>query len=465
MPNANDYFVQWLDLTLPGGNNGSNVLDFSFNLGTEGGQFSVLSDASLGGLGAAVEIFGLGGTITRSGKKSSNNAYGFLTKGIFGSDKLNKEFNIINYGNQHYIQYVGTQILYPLNVQPDQQMTVSDMVRNILIASGAHGGFYVVDAPYTDVLSQSGQTGLEALASLAAQVGGQLRWSGGDNYNIVYPNHTAGTFTIPDSRLLTAEGTEFEQILDLGLGVTGTGVLQIPKANIYPSENEVLPDTPIEIIEKKYSITKKLTENDPPELFDLPVDTFSIKLQILVTPENFSEVISGVHLGVTTDPNTWADLGGLSITNPYVEMGTFWNSHNPKGKVDHTLFPDIPAVNNGHFTLSIGITRASSLADAFLAQQEDATNKQKDLINRMLANLRFIKTYEGTINCFFFGSIPLPGMWASATNICGETVSGIIESVSFNHPGILTIQVAQYLRVNFLDAKDNFVSNPLNLVI
>ena len=46
-------------------------------------------------------------------------------------------------------------------------------------------------------------------------------------------------------------------------------------------------------------------------------------------------------------------------------------------------------------------------------------------------------------------------MWASAT-YCGETVQGIVESVSLTGNGILTVQVAQYYRINLLDAKLNW---------
>lgn len=459
-------FVQWLDISLPGGNNSSSIFDFSFSLGFDGGSFSLLTQTSVGNKGDEITIFGLQATITRVGKKSSNGANGIITKGIFGSARMNKEFNIINNGNQYYIQYVGSQVLYPFNVQPNQQMSVWDMCRNIAIASSSHLGFHVVDSPYTDVLGQSGQTGLEALGSLASQVGAQLRWSGNNLYTIVYPNFSSGTFTVPSPYLLTAEGTEYETILDLGLGVTGTGILQIPKANPFNTDTTPVPgDTAVTIIDQQHTIRTAIPAGAPPQKFPLPADTSSAKIQIIVNDTTGTGSATGPGAGwITQNDSIWFDLGSPGLSNPYVKLSDSNISYKPYALINSGMFPDIDAVNNGEFAMNIGIERAS-LGGNYQDEVDAEANRLKDLINRMLANLRFIKTYEGTINCFFYGVIPLPGMWASATNICGETVEGIIESVSFSAPGILTIQVAQYLRINFLDSKLDYTSNPLNSVI
>lgn len=460
-------FVQWLDIDLPGSNNSSNLQDFSFRLGFDGGYFSVLSTNPLGNKGDEITIFGLKGTIVRTGEKFSNSAYGYITKGIFGTPNLNKEFNIINYGNQYYIGFVGSQILYPYVTQPNQQMTVWDMCRNIARSSNTHMGFYVVDSPYNDTLGQSGQTGLEALSSLANQVGAQLRWSGNDFYSIVYPDFHQGTFIVPSSRLLTAEGIEYETILDLGLGVTGTGVLQIPKTTAFDTDTNQVPNgsSVPTIVDQLHTIRTAVADGAPPIKLPLPAETQSAKIQIVVNDTNGTGSATGPGAGwITQNDSIWFDLGSPSISNPYVKLSDSNISYKPYVQIDSSMFPDIDAINNGEFSMNIGIERRS-LGDNYDQDVENEQSRLKDLINRMLANLRFIKTYEGTINCFFYGVIPLPGMWASATDLCGNKVEGIIESVNFSAPGILTIQVAQYLRVNFLDSKSNYVSNPLNQVI
>lgn len=463
---ADTYFVQWLDLALPNGQNSCTVQDFSFNLGFEGGNFSVLASDSLGTKGSQVDIFGLQGTITRDGEKLGTSAYGYITKGIFGSPKLNKEFNIINYGNQNMIQFIGNQTLYPLGISKDQRPTVWDMARQIAVASGVSLGYYVVDSPYTDTITQAGLTGLESLGSLAAQVGAQLRWSGNNSYSIVYPNHYQGRWEVPDESLITADGPEYENILDLGLGVTGTGVLSIPKANVFNTETDTTPTgggSSLKPIRRLYTIRSKIEANDPPLIFELPQNVDEVKYQTIVASGQETSAINGV----VTDFDIWQDIGNSPLQGSY--HTTMYNNgaYVPVAIITNSIHPDITPINNGNFVTYIGITERD-LTPQFEKAQEDERDRLRDLINRMNSNIRYIKTYEGTISCYFFGSIPLPGMWASAT-VCSngvpKTIEGIVESVSFNHPGILTIGVAQYLRVNFLDSTLGFTANPSNFII
>lgn len=103
--------------------------------------------------------------------------------------------------------------------------------------------------------------------------------------------------------------------------------------------------------------------------------------------------------------------------------------------------------------MSFGIVRRS-LNGQFEDAQQDANLLLREIQARIAANVRYIKTYTGTFSCYFYGTIPLPGMWGSAT-YCGETIEGIIESVSLSN-NILTVQVAQYFKINFLDRKLNW---------
>ena len=468
-----------------------NIQDFSFNLGFNGGDFSILAGSPLGSRGSEINIYGLSGTITREGEKISTSAFGYLTKGIFGTPLLNREFSIITSGNANYFRFLNSALsgdLYTTQIDwqtgleiKNSRPTVSELAINIARSCGIHLGWYVVDAPYTDPVSQLGQTGLEALGSLASQVGGQLRWYGGNQYVVSYPDHFLGRWDVPTSNVITSEGVEFENILDLGLGLSGTGVTKLVKPNTFGTDTANTPTNeaggePPTVIDRVYSSRQPLTDDDPPEFRDLPADTVDIKFQVLLKANTTTTSGTGGTFNssgtfnasstITTDENTWQSLGGISITNPFVsfEFG------KPILKITKDIFPDVDEVNNGNFVFSVGIERRNLTPD-YEKEQDDWLDKQRDLFGRFVSNIRFLRNYEATINCYFFGSIPLPGMWASAT-VCGpggsRTVEGIVESVSFNAPGILTIGVAQYLRVNLLDSTLNGYTNPtvpLNRVI
>ena len=90
----------------------------------------------------------------------------------------------------------------------------------------------------------------------------------------------------------------------------------------------------------------------------------------------------------------------------------------------------------------------------FEEEQKDAEANLRDIIGRIQANIRFLKTFTATVKFIFFGSIPLPGMRLSITR-CGENVQGIIESVSLSD-GIVSVEIAEYLRINLLDQKLNW---------
>lgn len=458
---ANTYFVQWVDFSIPGGNTACTVQDFSFNLGFDGGNFSILSQNDIGSLADSVTLFGLSGTIVRDGFKSATNSYGYTSKGIFGSANLNKEFSIITSGNANYIAYTGSQTLYPYNINYDQRPTVWDVARYIAVASGIHLGFHVVDAPYTDTLSQSSLTGLEALSSLASQVGAQLRWSGSNSYQIVYPNHSQGRWELPNHYLLTSDGIEYENILDLGLGVYGTGVLNIPKVNTFTTDSSEVPgglnQNPIDTI---YINTQRVEADDPYIVVDLPLDTEKVYLKTVVAPGQQTSAFNYI----TSDFNQWFEAPNAATRASYWQTYMDNGALIPRLFIGPDLYPSIGPINNNKFRTYVGIQRRNPTSNYNNARDEER-DRQRDLINRMLSNIRYIKTYEGTINCYFFGSIPLPGMWATATDRCGRTVEGIVESVSFSAPGILSIGVAQYLRINFLDATTNYAANPSNFVI
>jgi len=455
----NTYWVNYLNTAI-GGTSLCDMTQSNLELNTTGGSFSIASQTPLGGgttysqnLGQVITAYGLTGTITDFGKTISNNANTYQTEGIFGSPNLNKAFNLITYGGNQYFAFLNNQ--YGLNYAPpiNSYTTVRGMAQAIAATCGIGLSWLVPDAPYHDIFGQSGLTGLDALNTLAGQLGANVRWNGGLNYSVAYPDFYQGSWTVPNP-LLLAGPLKYSYHQDLGYGVSGSGVLGVP-TNVYfdPSVKTLPVDqatTTTENLEIIATVTKPFTQEDPTLIVDLDNDIISVKIQILVKPGT----VTGGARYVTDNSSIWFDLGSPAISNPYVKVVKVGSSYRNQLWADYTLFPSLNVINNGNFTMNFAVIRRS-LAPNFQEAQQNSELLLREIQARIAANVRFIKTYTGTITCYFFGSLPLPGMWASAT-YCGETVQGIVESVSLTGNGILTVQVAQYYRINLLDAKLNW---------
>lgn len=438
--------------------NGANLsLDYN------GGSFEVLSTNPWIGstyqtnLGQTVDVMGLTGTIVDWGRRISSSEKFYVTSGIFGTPELNKQFNIITYGNSQYFQFLTNQSnLY--SVPPQNSFTtVGGMARAIADLCGITLSFMVPDAPYHDSLSQSGQTGIEALNTLASQVGATLRWNGSGHYSICYPDYHAGLFEVPNiDNLIDASGISYEYHLDLGLGVSGAGVMDLPVNTLFdPSTKDISNQSGISApqVVQVGKISKLLTSDDPPVVFDLPQDYDKVYIQILVAPGQPTGGANqlGLQNFVTADPGQWFEFSDNSFASAYVFQTNVGGYFIPQCKIDSRVMPLNDAVQNGNFTLTVAVTK-KSLEESYDKAFKDAQLAYRDLQARIQANVRFIQVYTGIINCTFFGALPLPGMWGRAT-YCGETVEGIIESVSFNAPDRISIRVAQYRRINILDRK------------
>jgi len=91
-------------------------------------------------------------------------------------------------------------------------------------------------------------------------------------------------------------------------------------------------------VDRVYSCTQVLTEQDPVQFVDLPRDTSAILVQIIV-PKDDNE--GGKY--VTSDPNSWYKLS--APTSPLI--------------IDSSIFPSNSNVMRGNFALNIGIVRNS----------------------------------------------------------------------------------------------------------
>lgn len=440
-----------------GGTTFCNLTGSNLSLDFSGGTFNIASQAPLGtgttytdNLGKQITVYGLSGTITDYGKSISSSSNTYNTQGIFGTPNLNKAFTLLTYGAGQYFSFLTTNTNLQAAPPINSYTTLKGMAQAIGALCGVTISWLIPDGPYHDIFSQNGITGLEALNTLAAQMGGQVRWDGGNTYTVAYPDYYSGIWTVPLSTLIDAQGLKYSNHQDLSYGVSGSGVLGIPTNNFFPSTIKNIPQNtatqPQDNIEVIATVTKPYTSDDPITYIDLPNDIVSVKIQILVNPGQ----ATGARY-VTDNASIWYDLGSPGLGNPYVPIIKVGNAFVNKVALGYTLFPNLAAINNGNFTMSFGIVR-TSLNTQFEAEAQDLDLQKREIQARIAANIKYIKTYSGTIVCKFFGTVPVPGMWASAT-FCGETVEGVIESVTITGAGIVTIEVARYFRINFLDAK------------
>lgn len=450
-------WVQYLNAAI-GSTDFCSLTGSNLNLDYSGGTFTIASKYPLGvsplytgNLGRTISAYGLNGTITDFGKTITSSENSYISSGIFGTPAMSKPFNLITYGQTQYFTFLASQNSLTLAPQINSYTTIKGMAQAIASNCGIVLSWLIPDAPYRDIFRESGLTGLEALSTLAGQMGGQVRWNGGDYYIVAYPTYTTGSWYVPNSKLLNASGMKFNNHLDLGYGVSGSGVLGLPTNLFFNQPVKTIPDTvnstPTEDIQKIATVTKAFTIDDPTLIVDLPNDIVSVKIQILITSSIGAQY-------TTNDPSVWFDLGSPGIGNPYVKIVKVGNSYVNQLHANYTLFPSLAAIDNGNFVMSFGIVRRS-MSPQFDKAQQDADLLRRELQAKILANVKFIKTYSGTISCQFFGSMPLPGMFASA-EYCDETVQGIVESVSLSGNGILTVEVAQYFRINLLDRKLDF---------
>ena len=448
---TNTYFIKWLNASI-GNVNTCSLLNFSIDLDYAGGTFTFTTSGDPGyNLGDTIGIFGFNGTVTGKGNAFSNGQVGVTTTGIFGSRNLNKQLNLLSAGNPTLFAYLTNSLLS--TQQENRLNTFEGAAQAIAQISQCNLTWKIPDVALVDFTVQEGETGLNALSSIASQFGGELLWDGTNNYIICDPTFYRGSWVVPDQKILTGTGINDTNLLDISTGAFGTGFYSVPIETFYDPTVYGLPNTipqdTFPKVQKVGTLSKALTTSDPLWIFDLPLDTEEAWLQILV-PEGQT---STGNQYVTDNPDIWISLGGPSISNPNVPLvlkGGALGAIVPQAQIGSSLFPSSNgAVNNGNFVMSVGVTR-NNQSQIFEAAVSSRNQQIKNIMTKLLASFRYVKSYQGTISSYFFGSIPLPGMWASAT-VCGSNkVEGIIQSVSFSYPGIINVEVAQFVEINFI---------------
>jgi hypothetical protein len=449
-------------------------------------------------LGKQLEVFGFNGSVVDFGATISDSAAGWITQGIFGTPKLHKALNLIFFGTQ-LGRYLSSNERFNANGRNVPIGDAQSVAQSIASVCGISLTWAIANAPLQNTFRIDGLTGIEAIASLAALSGGTIRWNGNNKYIVAYPDQAFGVWEVPHPNLITPAGITWMNHEDLETGVAGTGMVIIPKAATFDSSTRSLintkPSGSLPVIQRIPVTRQRLNSDDAPIVLDLPSNWERLFVQILVADAGFTggvNSISPLNNFITRKPEEFFELDlsgilagtGTDSSTAYIFNTFYGDTYVPQFKIDHKFFP-LEGVNtsidDGKFVMTVAVA-TRSLADLYNRSKENINN----LVNQNLSSFnayRFIKTYTGTITCQFYGTIPLPGMWGKAVipdgaivrtldlngNIIEDripldgdmVVEGIIENVQLSYPGIITVQVAQYARVDYLQLKSNISTSSI----
>lgn len=446
-----------------------DIYRYGLSLDYGGGSFNVGSSTPLGANGQQIQLFGLNAIITKGGGTQgfeySSSIKGYNASGIFGSAKLNRQINLAVGGSL----IASPIVLNPSLIQAPANtwLTAKGIASLIGTICGVSVHWTANDVSVKDFSLEPGMKGIDVLQSMAQRVGATLRWFGNNNYYVAYPNQTVGSFYVPNQALITQAGISMEPILDLDTGVSGgvnQGIYVVPQISTTSSTLAGSTGVPNQqdsganpTVTQVAKMSKLLTDDDPPMIFDLPYNYDQVYVQILIAPGQSTSGANGLGIQnfVTTNPQQVFLLSDTGFANTLIFNTLVGNAYIPQVKIDSRIMPENDAVQAGNFTLTVFCT-LKDLSGAYQAAKDDANNNGSAVQQR---NPLFVKTHEGQINCFFYGVLPLPGMYGQAT-VDDKTVSGIIESVTFTpNPATLSLNIARYARLNFTQPIINIGNN------
>lgn len=508
-------YIQWLPAGITG-SQWTDLYNFSFELGYNGGHFNIASKKPLktvgfaisgidfaqtyhwqydqgayrrvtpidalanSNLGRIVEIFGFKGTILDFGPSISDSQASWTSAGFFGSPLLHINVNLLTYSSiMGYLISTNERLsnLGQNGISDIGGIDVQSAAKSIAEKANIQLQWYVQDAPLKNTFNLDGLTGISALSTLAGSVGATLRWNGNNRYYVAYPNQSIGLWEVPHAKLLTSAGINYQQHLDLETGATGQRLILFPRPVVIDPGSRTIPtaadqSSGLPTLQQITKIKQKVTADDPQLIFDLPYNYDRVYIQVLV-PQNGNT--SGSF--TTKKPEEWFEFDNASLnvalgsTTSYIFTTYIGNTYVPQVRIDHNLFPVDgvnPSIDDGHFTMSLACS-TKSLSGLYDKGKQNSDNNNRQAQDNGL--VRYIRTYSGTITCQFFGSIPLPGMWGRAVipggaatytlkndNTYEESrvplvgdlvVEGVIENVQVSFPGTVTIQVAQYAKIDF----------------
>ena len=426
------------------GLNWTNLFTYNVSLNNGGGSWFIGANKDFSSQGSPISIFGLNGICTAYGKRYDATMKGPAGSGVFGSGNIHKQLDLL----------ISNPYFYIANASYSAGSGITPISNCASMASyiGSQAGISVIwgtrNVPLNTLTFSPTMTVLDALNALANLAGGVVRWNGGNSYYVGDPNTTTGSFIVPDQRLIAIGGCEGYSLYDLETSNSTAPALLYSNISV----GQVVTSAPqYPTINKLFSITKLLTIDDPTIPFDLPPNFNNVYVQIILNTNAQSQLVgvdgatvSGIlpdgrtnYTGgafISTDPNQWACIGSAGQSS-YVTRVLKGNTYVPQFNADYTLFPSgVPAIESGYFTMNIGVT--------YMPLESNSS------YSLAVTPVTYTKSYQGSIHCVFYGVMPLPGMYAQAS-LDDLTVSGVVESVTFSPPGYLSIEVAQYLQVNW----------------
>lgn len=467
-------YVNFTCNNLVGSLSASQLLSWNMSLNDQGGTWNSTSTVDLPTYGSEPSVFGFKGTITKKGFNYSSSSAGYSNSGIFGSRNLNRELAFLIYGNPSYSPNIVNQNLqYPKLVDIK---THSDAARLIASLASISISWNIPDYQLLNWQPQASMTALQALSSLASECGGVLRWNGGTSYLITYPDRSTGNWTVPNCCLITAMSKECS--LDLNSGFYNPGTYLLPQYALIdagtaliiaygqtggtiqgglntgiaePSQTQGttllsgnIPGNPaLEQVKAIYT-TPNVYSGAIPYPVQLDLDTQKIWVQSVFETSSDGGTYS------TYDSNSWT-LVQAGLLGPNTILSDKNGQIRYNFQLGSNFFPSTTNadVTNKKWYLRVGVTK-----NAIPAKY---VNEAASSLAKTLMKYRFIPMCTGSISCAFFGSIPVPGMTATAT-FNGQTISGIIESVSFSNPGTITVNFVNWAKFEFysqLKAVDN----------
>lgn len=415
----------------------------SFNLSIQDGYGRWVANTveHVGDFYDEISMFGFNGIIIDKGFDWSSSSAGVEDGGLLGGSwKMNKDIGFLVAGNPYYFHNVPNPSL--AKPESSRAKTHSDAVNLLASLAGVSVTWAIMDQPLFNFQPQMSQTVAQAISSLASEVGGTLRWLGGTNYMVTYPDVSMGFLEVPDCCLITRLSKKCTA--DLNTGIYNPGVYTVPQLSQYDPSTVVKSSAYVPpasgfggaVMANDLFFTEKLmTALDPIKYIDLPQDYDTVYIQNVTRNDPQGPF-------VTVDPHRYFPLQ-TGIVGEYINNIDVGGQLKPVLKLSNELFPtDNTDAKNDHWYMKIQVTTKP------LGGGGPNNDGNDDVEARTILRYRFVPTCVGTISFAFFGAIPLPGMTIKAT-LNGQTVEGIIESVNFSSPGIVTVQVVQWSRLQF----------------
>ena len=446
--------------------------NFGFTLDNSGGSWFLTVPEDIYDCFDEIQIFGFNGLVSAKGIELSNNGAGFNYSGNFATNELNLNMEYLFYGSP-----VFTKLLSNQNLTPNEKniwATARSAAQQIAARSGTTLHWLIPDQPLPGFKPQEGLNAISALASLAQQAGGVLRWNGNSKFKVVFPDFFEGIWQIPSCDLIISP-VKCETFCDLARGrnksasnrAIAPGFIRSQPSNT-DATKLALPSKPgdttppqVQLLTK---ITQRLTENNPPLIFDLPYNYKDVYIQILVPSKGSTGGNNTVSLKnfITKNPKEYFELALGSLASNYIFVTNIGGVQQPQVKFDYKLLPvegTNSTIDAGEFVASLYYTTN----ELSVPDSDDEIQNRSNLSGQL--RYLFYKTNSCTFSTIFFGSLPIPGMKAVGTipdvklyipdGLGGYTtqelgdvvLDGIIDSVTFNYPGTVTVTTSNYRRL------------------